>query len=199
LGETVGLPAFPLLASMVFSAVCALASARRLGVAVAPTGLDHETLRGGLAGSDGPQARARLGASLAEAPADAWERGLVEACNEPDESVRVALVNEQLSELEVLANRWAGVPRVCARLATSVGFLCATIILLEGLAMPEGDSFPDALHAALLAAVGSLAAGIAGTAFSAAVHFRARRLRKAASVAADRLVRALTAGEAGSA
>jgi hypothetical protein len=168
-------------------------------MAVAPTGLDHETLRAGLAGFEGPQARAQLGAALAEAPADAWERSLVESCNEPDENRRTALVNEQLSELEVLANRWASVPRVCARLATSVGFLCATVILLEGLAMPEGDSFADALHGALLAAVGSLAAGIAGTAFSAAVHFRARRLRKATSAAADRLVHALMAGEPGSA
>ncbi len=174
-----------------------MGSARRLGMAVAPTGLDHDTLRAGLAGAEGPQARAWLAGALAGAPADAWERGLVEACSERDESVRAALVNEQLSEFEVLANRWTSVPRVGARLATSVGFLCATVILLEGLALPEGDSFSDALHGALVAAVGSLAAGIAGTAFSAAVHFRARRLRKATSAAADRLVRALTAGEAG--
>ena len=38
---------------------------------------------------------------------------------------RVALVNEQLAELDYLAQRWERVPRVCASISTSFGFLLA--------------------------------------------------------------------------
>jgi hypothetical protein len=107
--------------------------------------------------------------------------------------VRTARINEELTELEDLANRWAGVPRVCARLSTSVGFLCATVGLLQGLALPAGDAFSDNLHGALTGAVGALAAGLAGASFCAAAHFRARRVARERAAAADRLVSALTA------
>jgi hypothetical protein len=120
---------------------------------------------------------------------------LLEAAEEPDDRVRTARINEELTELEVLAGRWVAVPRVCARLSTSVGFLCATVALLQGLTLAAGDAFADDLHAALMAAVGSLAIGVAGTAFCAAVQFRARRAVLGRKATADRLVQRLLPAE----
>jgi hypothetical protein len=159
---------------------------------VSPTGLDHDALAAGLGGVRGADARARLGTALGSEPSGCWERKLLDAAAEPDERLRTARINEELAELDSLAGRWVGVPRVCARLSTSVGFLCATVSLLQGLALPAGDdALSEGIHAALLAAVGSLATGIAGTSFCAAVHFRALRARTGRAVAADRLVLAL--------
>lgn len=101
------------------------------------------------------------------------------------------MIHEQLAELEHRVGRWAGVPRVCARLATSAGFLFATIALLQGLSVPAGDDFAQGFHAALMSALSSLSLGIAGMSFCVAVHFRARRAREGRVGAADRLVQAL--------
>jgi hypothetical protein len=149
-----------------------------------------------LGGARGAEARAKLAPALADRPST-WEADLVAAAAEPDERARSARVNEQLLELEGLAGRWAGVPRVCARLSTSVGFLCAIVALLEGLSLATSDTYADDLHGALVAAVGSLATGIAGTSFCAAVHYRARKAAAAGAAAADRLVDAIVDPEAG--
>jgi hypothetical protein len=180
----------PELASTLFALGCALASARRLAFVVAPTGLDHQVLLEALGERQGLDARARLASALRAEGKARWEGDLLEAVAEPDPDVRAARVNEQLTELEVLADRWTSVPGVCARLATSVGFLCATVALLDGLADVPVDA--ESLHGALAGAVGSLTIGIAGTSFCAAVHFRARRARRERAGAADRLVAALS-------
>jgi hypothetical protein len=177
------------LASALFAAACAGASARRLAFAVAPTALDHGLLLEALQADTGEDSRAWIRAALASGAG--WEGALFDALAEPDEHRRDALVAEQLSEFDQLAARWASVPRVCARLATSAGFLFACIALLEGLALPAGEGFPEALHAALMSALSSLAIGVAGTSFCVAVHFRARRARAESGAAADRLAQGL--------
>ena len=181
----------PLVASVAFSLGCAAASARRLGWAVAPTGLDHSVLLGVIGDARGAEARERLDAALGPGSPAEWEAGLLDAAGAKDERIRSALINEQLTELELLAGRWAGVPRVCVRLATSAGFLCATVSLLQGLALPVTDTYSADLHEGLMSAVGALAAGLAGAAFSAAIHFRARRAQARGALVADKLVQVL--------
>ena len=82
---------------------------------------------------------------------------------------------------------------MCVRLATSVGFLCATVSLIQGLALPFTDSFSEDIHDGLMTAMGALATGLAGAAFCAAVHFRAQRARTLGAAVADKLVQALAA------
>jgi hypothetical protein len=114
---------------------------------------------------------------------------LLVAAAEPDEPTRSARINELLTELEVLSGRWDSVPRACARLSSSAGFLFATIVLLEALA--PGQDEPRDLHASLWTAVGALVAGVVAAAVCAAVHVRATAARKGAAQAADRLVQDL--------
>lgn len=178
------------LASGVFAAACTGASVRRLAWAVAPTALDHGLLLEVLEADTGQDLRARVRAALAGA---GWEEDLLDAVAEPDEHRSDALVAEQLIEFDHLATRWASVPRVCARLSTSAGFLFACIALLEGLALPAGEAFPEALHAALMSALSALTLGIAGTSFCVSIHFRARRARAEAAAAVDRLLQRLRA------
>jgi hypothetical protein len=179
------------LASALFAGGCVWASARRLAWAVAPTSLDPRLLVQALGTRRGELARSTLRAALDAGGATGWERDLLDATAEPDEGRSSALLNEQLSEFEERAGRWGGVPRVCARLATSGGFLFATIALLQGLAAPADDALADGLHAALMSALGSLAVGIAGTSFCVAIHFRARKARTERAAAVDALVQRL--------
>jgi hypothetical protein len=175
--------------------LCVAASVRRLAWAIAPTGIQHRTLLASIGQSRGAEARAKLTAGLDRyGPARGqWERALVVATAEPDETTRSARINEQLTELEVLSERWDSVPRVCARLTSSAGFLCATVALLEALA-PGEDETRD-LHASLWTAVGALVAGVVAAGVCAAVHLRARTARAEAAQAADRLVEGLATAD----
>jgi hypothetical protein len=122
-----------------------------------------------------------------------WESALWGAFRCASAAEREAGVSEQLLELDWRAQRWQRVPRVCASIATSAGFLCASLSLMRGLAEPEADAGP-----ALVAALGSLMLGIAGTSFCVAVHLRARRALRERLAATERLVdrlRSLAAGE----
>jgi hypothetical protein len=175
--------------SALVASACVLASARRLAWAVSPAWLDpqplFEALRGERA-ADWP----RLRAAVAACDQAKWENDLIAALGATDERSRVALVNEQLRELDWRAQRWARVPRVCASVATSAGFLFACISLLRGSALSVTD-----LGASLVTALDALAIGIAGTSFCIAVHLRARRLVRERLAATDRLVDRLEAIE----
>ncbi len=58
----------------------------------------------------------------------------------------------------------------------------------RGSRVPATDGAGDAVHEALLSALGSLSLGIAGTAFCVAVHVRASRVSAERRVAIDALV-----------
>jgi hypothetical protein len=171
--------------SALVAAACILASARRLAWAVQPTWLDPQLLvvagRGRVADD-----WARLRDAIAACNAAAWEHDLLAALEAPDEPSRVALVNEQLRELDWRAQRWSRVPRVCASVATSAGFLFACVALMRAVALSTDDA-----SAALVSAVNALAIGIAGTSFCVAVHLRARRVVRERLAAAERFVEAL--------
>jgi hypothetical protein len=182
----------PLFAVLVALA-CAAASARRVWFAANATALHPEDVVAALKKAKGPEAVAALRALVANEPTADWERELLDALEAPPE-VRIALVNEQLTELDYRIQRWARVPRVCASIATSFGFMLATLVLRKGLAdtgeMPSelGELVVRGLVADALM-VGAM--GIVGTAFCVGAQSEAKRIAKARSVGADRLVERL--------
>jgi hypothetical protein len=171
-------------ASAAVAIACCLASARRLERAVAPTPLDLSLLKRAV--HEG--ARANVASALAGDPALSWESAVFAAAGEPDREVRGALLGEFLTDLEGRVQDGARIPRVCASIATSAGFLCATAVLLQGLAaVPDGEPLLAA-EGLLVSSLGALVAGVAGATFCAAVHLRARRASRTRVESAEALV-----------
>jgi hypothetical protein len=170
---------FSLFAGLVALA-CALASACRLALAAAPTSLDPKLL---VEAFDQDATRWTSLRDALIARGLPWESDLFAAFARESDAEREAGVSEQLLELDWRSQRLARVPRVCASVSTSAGFLFASVALMRALASPEPDS-----ASALIAALDALTFGIAGTSFCVAVHFRARRLLRERLHALDRLV-----------
>ncbi len=164
------------------SLLCVLASARRLWLAVDPGGLDHELLLRALGDA---AAVARLDQGLQGRGGQSVDAQLVAAARTDDRGARAGLIDEQVIEADWQSLRWAPVPRVCASIATSAGFLCGCISVIGALSAEPGDAIVGiAMRSALL----SVAAGIAGAAFCVAVHVRLRPLMRARRAATARLV-----------
>jgi hypothetical protein len=179
---------------------CAYASARRLWLAAEATWLDPfefaAVVRAAAQVGDGEGTEDRgaasgvwdaLRAEIQGEPRADWERDLFEALVAPA-PVRVALVNEQLAELDYRAQRWARVPRVCASIASSTGFFFAALAMRAGLASDAMD-----IEGAILAAINVVAVGMAGTTFCIAAHVRAGAMTRARLAATDKLVESLEA------
>ncbi|MEA2751039.1 MAG: hypothetical protein QOI41_5182 [Myxococcales bacterium] len=172
---------------------CAAASARRVWFAANATALHPEDIHAALAKARGPEAITSLRALVANEPDADWERDLLDALTAPV-AQRIALVNEQLTELDYRIQRWARVPRVCASIATSFGFMLATLVLRKGLAdtgdvpVEVGEMILKGLVADALM-VGAM--GLIGTAFCIGAQTEAKRIAKARSVGADKLVERL--------
>lgn len=182
--------------AVIVALACVLASARRMWFAANPTALHPDDIVKALGRSPDRAALARLREALAEDPRADWERDLLDALSETRADARVALVNEQLTELDLRMQRWARVPRVCASIATSVGIMLGTLVLRNGLAgAPDltgelGELFVrDVLNDAISVA----SFGIVGTAFCIAAHAHSRRMTRARLQAADRMVEKLEA------
>src|SRR5580698_6325336 len=101
----------------VIAASCVAASLRRLEFAAEATALDAGVLLTAI--GESPEAWRAIRAEIDREPAASWERELVLALD----SQQPALVNEQLGDLDYVSQRWARVPRVCASIASSSGFL----------------------------------------------------------------------------
>jgi hypothetical protein len=179
--------------AIVVALACAAASARRVWLAANATAFHPDDIVAALAKARGPEAIASLQKLVAAEPSADWERDLLEALAAPPD-VRVALVNEQLTELDYRIQRWSRVPRVCASIATSFGFMLATLVLREGLAdtgyvpIEVGELVVRGLVGDALT-VGAM--GIVGTAFCIGAQSEARRIAKARTAGADRLVERL--------
>ena len=172
--------------SILVAAACALAAARRLAWAIAPVRVDLRVI-GAEADSD-PSLLADVGGAMASFPELTWERALWAALDLPDAPARNALINEQIVELEWLVDRWSRVPRVCASISTSTGFLFASMALMQGLSASDAASpIPDVTQA-VSPALDALCVCFASASFCFAVHVRARRAVRDWLVAADGLV-----------
>ena len=172
---------------------CVAACARRLAFAIAPTPLDPARLLVALRGDAGRARFEAIARRVYDEPAAEWERALLDALRlAPDE--RAAFVNEQLTEMDYMTRRWQRVPRVCASVASSSGFLLASLALRNALADPSAfaeETRSAALGSALTAAVNVAAIGMAGAAFCIAAQMRATKAARARLDATDKLVERL--------
>jgi len=173
---------------------CAAASGRRVWLAANATALHPEVIADALGRTKGAGAIARLRALVATMPDADWERELLDALAAPPE-LRVALVNEQLTELDYRIQRWARVPRVCASITTSAGFMLGTLVLRNGLATDTTELSSDVAELVIRGLVADAllvaAMGIIGMAFCIGAQAEARRIAKGRTKGADRLVERL--------
>ena len=184
------------LVAAVVAVGCVAACLRRLRFAGAPTYFHPAVLRAELASKGIDRVRQVIAAT----PRADWERALLGALDEPNPELRAGLVNEQLGELDFRLARWERVPRVCASIASSAGFLCGSLVLRYGLlaagAGPE-ELRSDAINSIVLQAVNVAALGVAGASFAIAAHVRSKKTARALQEQADALVDVLADALAG--
>jgi hypothetical protein len=182
-------------AALAIVLMCIGASTKRLWYATNPTSLDAGQLVKELAGDKGRGRYEDVCRAIAETPDAEWERDLVEALGERGEA-RTARINEQLAEFDYRLQRWARVPRVCASISSSAGFLLAAMAMRIGLGridMASDDALHEALNDAALDALGVAAVGMWGTIACIAIQARARRAARDRLDATDKLVERLEA------
>jgi len=175
-----------------FAGACVAVSARRLLFVHQATDLDLATIEVALRGNAG----ARRGASVSRAleGRSGWEGEVARAIALEAPNARIAELNEQLTELDFQLSRWSRVPRVCASLSSSAGFLLAAVVLREGLADPTalsgdvGELVTGGLVGQALTVVGL---GLAGAVACAALKTHADRAARDGSRAADELIERL--------
>ncbi|WP_394849313.1 hypothetical protein LZC95_17935 [Pendulispora brunnea] len=190
---------FVVLASLAVVLTCIGASFRRLYFATTPTALAPAPLVKALTGPKGRAAYADVCAAIVATPDADWERDVVEALAQPP-GLRAALINEQLSELDWRLQRWIRVPRVCASISSSAGFLLAAMALRIGLAGIENLADVDVgerLNAAALDALGIAALGMWGTVTCISIQMQARRVVKSRLEATDKWIERLEALQPG--
>lgn len=179
--------------AVLIALACAAASARRVWFAANATALHPDQVCDALAGADSARSIAAVRSLIGRDPSADWERDLLDTIDAPREH-RAALVNEQLTELDYRVQRWSRVPRVCASISTSVGFMLATLVLRTALA-DTGEVPIEVGELLIRGLVGDAltvgAMGIVGTAFCIGAQTEARRIAKARVAGADRLVEQL--------
>ena len=175
---------------------CAAASGRRVWFAANATALHPDVIADVLGRTNEPDVLERLRALVATVPDADWERDLLEALGAPP-ALRVALVNEQMTELDYRIQRWSRVPRVCARITSSAGFMLGTLVLRNGLATDTSELSSDVVELVIRGLVADAllvaAMGIIGMAFCIGAQAEARRIAKGRAKGADRLVERLEA------
>ncbi|HEY1958475.1 MAG TPA: hypothetical protein VGH28_22815 [Polyangiaceae bacterium] len=140
----------------------------------------------------------RVRRAIAAAPRADWERDLLEALAEKNDELRAGRINEQISELDFRVTRWSRVPRVCASIASSAGFLFGSLVVRFGLAH-AAEASRDTIDTLVLQAVNVAVLGMAGASFAIAAQYRARKAAKAFQRDADALVEFVEASAKGAA
>lgn len=175
---------------------CVAACTRRLYFATNATALHPAVWLSHLRRGEGEL----VARAIERTPSAAWERDLLGALADPDEERRAARVNEQLGELDFLLARWARVPRVCASIASSAGFLFASLAVRFGLVAldraPVGDA-RGAVDAVIFQAVGVAVLGMAGASYAIAAQYGARKAARAYGRDADALLELLEGQKVG--
>jgi hypothetical protein len=181
--------------AIVIALACVVASAERLKRVTLATPIAPAPIVRALRGDAGRDRAEAVRAALKEEPEGTWERELAEAFDHRND-VRAAEVNELLSELDFRLQSWARVPRVCASIAASSGFLLASLALRNGLAV--ATDLPAqvqelAIGQAVRAAVDVAALGISGAIFCIALGRRATKAAKVRLQEVDQVVERLEA------
>ncbi|MGH7268925.1 MAG: hypothetical protein ACREJ3_00715 [Polyangiaceae bacterium] len=173
--------------SALVAGTCVAGSTRRLARAVAPMQIDPRIIVSALEAPSGDDLWDGLPRALEQASGLVAECEFFLAFAIADDRGREARTEELVSEIEGKSCRWGRVPRVCASIASSAGFLFATMALTRALALPASDT-RTAVRGVLNEALGALAIGIAGASFCASVHVRAGRVARERMSAVSRLV-----------
>ncbi len=179
----------PLAAALVALA-CFLASARRMWFVLSATSHDLDRVVEELRGDAGARRAGRIARAMRR-EASSWEAETLAAVAHRDVVRRTAELNEQMTELDHRLARWSRVPRVCASLSSSVGFLLAALLMRRGLADPAslaGDVQELVTTGLVGQALTVVGFGLAGAVGCAALHARGRRAAKDGSLAADAFV-----------
>lgn len=172
--------------------LCSVASARRMWLVSNATAWHPAPLLAAVGKKPDRAVVARLAATAKDDPKADWERDFFAALDEPDERKRAALVNEQLTELDYRIHRWANVPPMCARIATSFAFLLAALVMRHGLS--DATDFSEAAMGALVSdGLTVVFLGFVGTTFCITANRHARAVARARLEAADALVEKLEA------
>lgn len=119
------------LSSALVAGACALASTWRLRNLQVAT--YHHPGEAAEALARGGAARAAAIALMETAPEESWERSICAAAATPSGPLRDAMRVEQELDLDYALLRWGRVPRVCASLSTSAGFMIASLLLRDAL------------------------------------------------------------------
>lgn len=183
----------PLLAALI-AAACVGASGCRLFFAMTSTRYALGLLVKALRGDVGATRVRRLLEAIRKSPVGIWERELLDALEVTEPRLRAAEVNEQLTELDFLVWRWSRVPRVCASVSSSSGFLLAALLMRRGLADPSslGGDVAILVTSGLVGQALSVAGfGLAGALACATLHVHAQRVARERLAAADELVERL--------
>jgi hypothetical protein len=178
------------IAAVLVAVGCAAACVARLHFVTNATALHPAVLLARIRRGEAERVRD----AIAKEPKAVWERELLEAVTDPNEEVRAARINEQITELDFHLGRWQRVPRVCASVASSAGFLLGSLVLRFGLVAATSapdDQRGDAINDVVVQAINVAVFGVAGATFAIAAQYRAKRLAKAFQRDADALVEAL--------
>lgn len=165
-----------------------MASARRLSFAIAPTPFDPVVVRRAVDAD-----REGVREAFVNEPTAEWEREVFVA-SDLQRAAQAAAMNEALSEIDFRLARWGRVPRVCASIASSTGFLCGAMALRAGLSdvkMVSDAAIDAALHGAVGQGLGVAAFGLAGAVACVALDSEARKALRSRRLGADLLVERL--------
>lgn len=183
------------LSSAVVAASCAVASTWRLLLLQSATHHHPGELAEALA-KGGPAQRAAL-ALMGGAPEGSWEHALCASAATCEGPERDAMIVEQELDLDYALLRWGRVPRVCASLSTSAGFMLASLLLRDALTA-EGALGGDVGELLVRGPVGEALAvagfGLAGALYSGTVHGLVAHILRRRRGDAERVASALLEG-----
>ena len=156
------------------STICVLASLRALRSTIGATSINPARVAQSLRiGDDGHVAAkaSRLLAWSQRTPVAEIERELLESALTHKGQGRIALINAVLSELDFRVRSQARIPRVCARVSSTVGLLSGANALRRGLVMGSLDVPPAELimHGPIADMLAAVLMGIAGATWCAAI------------------------------
>ncbi|APS00300.1 hypothetical protein BCY86_06100 [Pajaroellobacter abortibovis] len=176
--------------------VCVSASLYRLLIVTKPTLLDLSLLFKKLKSWENDKKRRQkmiqaMVLHLSSSPFH-WESDFLKLLLSKEENKHV-LMDEQVASYYFLLHRWAHVPQICARLAMTIGFMLATLVMCRNLmAVPFISSFEGGEEMVMLdrflsEAITLSMLGLSGAFFCIAVHYRAKRILKERIEEANRL------------
>ncbi|MFO0663103.1 MAG: hypothetical protein U0174_04080 [Polyangiaceae bacterium] len=178
-----------LVVSIVVSSACAVVALRRLFGVLGFPSFDLRALLAEL--KEKPSAVVAL---LRARGAGTWEHLCAEGYRQKGDAA-AATLNEALLELEHGLSKGARVPRVTASVASSVGFLLASLVIRRGLTSAAEEPTP-VFDGLIVVALNVVCVGVAGAVTCATAGTIANRIAKARWKEGEGLIDALRHPEA---